>query len=371
VWLGLAGIVDPIRDGVHEVIAAFHAAGIRTAMITGDQSATAQAIGQSLDLAGGEPLEILDSSRGRALPPEVLAGLAPRVHVFSRVSPSRKLKIVKALQDAGFVVAMTGDGINDGPALKAADVGVAMGRDGELFAREVADVILMDDNLAGLLRGIAQGRAIADDLRKSVHFIVSTNLSEVMFTLAAVAAGLGPPLNAKQLLWINLITDVFPELALAAEPPEQDVLQRPPRDPAVPLIPPREMTRLAAESTLITAAAMGSFLYGVGRYGTGPKASTIAFLSLTGAQLLHTISSRSRQHSIFDRGHLQENRYVSWAVGGGAFMEVAAEVVAALRKLLGMERIGLADLGICVGTSFLSFLVNEALKTMRRPGVTA
>src|SRR5574341_1808662 len=160
-----------------------------------------------------------------------MTALASRVQVFARVSPAHKLQIVQAMQRAGKVVAMTGDGINDGPALKAADIGIAMGNTGTDVAREVADVVLEDDNLETMIVAISQVRTIYTNIRKSVHFLLSTNLSEIMVMFTAIAAGLGQPLSAMQLLWINLISDIFPGLALALEPPEPDVLSRPPRSP--------------------------------------------------------------------------------------------------------------------------------------------
>ena len=164
-----------------------------------------------------------------------MRALVKRAQVFARVSPAHKLQIVQALQDAGKVVAMTGDGINDGPALKAADVGIAMGRTGTDIAREVADVVLEKDNLDTLIIAIRDGRTIYLNIRKSVHFFLATNLSEIMLTFTAIAVGLGSPLTAAQLLWINLISDIFPGLALAMEAPEPDILERPPRDPQRPI----------------------------------------------------------------------------------------------------------------------------------------
>ena len=226
IWLGIAGMADPIRDGVRQMIADFHRAGIQTVMITGDQSATAYAIGKELDLSQGKPLEILDSTHLDTMDAETLQALAQRVHVFARVSPAHKLQIVQALQSAGRVVGMTGDGINDGPALKAAEVGIAMGESGTDIAREVADVVLKEDNLGDLVIAIKDGRTTYSNIKKAVHFFVSSNVSEIAVMFVALAAGLGSPLNSMQLLWINLISDIFPGLALTQEAPEPDVLDR-------------------------------------------------------------------------------------------------------------------------------------------------
>ncbi len=223
-WLGLAGMADPIRAGIREVIADFHRAGIQTVMITGDQSQTAYAIGKALDLSQGEPLEILDSTHLDTMDQETIKALVQRVHIFARVSPAHKLQIVQALQSAGRVVAMTGDGINDGPALKAAEVGIAMGHSGTDVAREVADVVLQQDNMAAMVIAIRDGRTTYGNIKKAVHFFLATNISEIMVMFAALSAGLGSPLNTMQLLWINLVSDIFPGLALTLEAPETDVL---------------------------------------------------------------------------------------------------------------------------------------------------
>ncbi|NTV43505.1 MAG: HAD-IC family P-type ATPase, partial [Syntrophobacteraceae bacterium] len=205
-WLGLVGMADPVRPGVRDLVARFHTAGIDTVMITGDQSATAYAIGKELDLSSGEQLEILDSTDLASADPELIRALSERVHVFSRVSPAHKLQIVRALQDTGRTVAMTGDGMNDGPALKAADIGIAMGAGGTDIAREVADLILEDDDLETMIIAVRDGRAIYNNIRKSLHFLLATNFSEIIVMLLTVAAGVGSPLNAMQLLWINLLS---------------------------------------------------------------------------------------------------------------------------------------------------------------------
>jgi magnesium-transporting ATPase (P-type) len=173
-------MADPVRDGVRQLINLLHQAGIKTVMITGDQSATAYAIGKELGLSGNSHIEMLDSTRLEKLEPEVLSALAPNVDIFSRVSPAHKLQIVRLLQESGKVVAMTGDGINDGPALKAAEVGIAMGANGTEAARSVADIVLENDDLQTLIVAVGQGRTIYNNIRKSVHFLLSTNLSEIM-----------------------------------------------------------------------------------------------------------------------------------------------------------------------------------------------
>jgi Ca2+-transporting ATPase len=317
-----------------------------------------------LNLSRNGPLEILDSTQLAPIDPEVLQALSTRVHVFARVSPAHKLQIVQALQQAGKVVAMTGDGINDGPALKAADIGIAMGHTGTDVAREVADVILEDDHLETMIIAVGEGRRIYNNIRKSIHFLVSTNLSEIMVMFTAVAAGLGQPLNAMQLLWINLMSDIAPGLALAFEPPEPDVLRQPPRRPDEPIIQSSDLQRIAFESTVLSAGALGAYGYGMMRYGIGPQASTMAFLSLTKGQLLHAISCRSETHSVFSSEPLPPNRYLNLALLGSFSVQVLALVIPGLRRLLGIAPIGLLDSLVIGSSALLPLVVNEASKSL-------
>jgi Ca2+-transporting ATPase len=364
IWLGLLGMADPVRKGVRELMAGFHRAGIDTVMITGDQSPTAYAIGKELNLSDGAPLEILDSTHLARVDPELMRGLSQAVHVFARVSPAHKLQIVQALQGAGKVVAMTGDGINDGPALKAADIGIAMGRSGTDVARDVADVVLEEDNLETMLVAVSDSRTIYNNIRKSVHFLLATNLSEIMVMFSALAMGIGSPLSAMQLLWINIMSDVWPGLALAFEPPEPDVLSRPPRDPAEPIVRASDLKRVGVEAATISAATLGAYGYGAARYGIGPKAGTMAFQSLTTAQLLHALSCRSEKISIFDKDGLPPNRYLSVALGCSLILQMLSMLVPGLRKLLGLTPLNRFDGMVVGGSALLPLIVNEKTKKM-------
>lgn len=366
IWLGLVGMTDPVRTGMTELMETFHSAGIDTVMITGDQSATAYAIGKQLRLADSRPLQILDSNRLDRMDADLLSGLVQQVHVFSRVSPAHKLKIVQALQKAGKVVAMTGDGINDSPALRAANIGVAMGEAGTEAARNTSDVILEDDNLHTMVTAVEQGRTIYANIRKAIHFLLATNFSEIEVMLAAIALGLGQPLNPMQLLWINLITDIFPGLALALDPPERDILKQPPRDPQEPIIRRRDLARMGLESAVISTGALASYGYGLARYGPGAAASTQAFTTLTLGQLLHTYSARSDTRGLFSGGRQPPNRYLTWAMGGSLAAQLAAGAVPGMRKLLGTTPLGPTDLLVTAAGAGLPFLVNETLKAIRQ-----
>ncbi len=366
-WLGLVGMQDPIRKGAAELIRMYHRAGIVTVMITGDQSPTAYAVAQELDIQHGECPVIMDSTELIAVDPQIMAALAKEVDVYSRVSPAHKLRIVQALQSAGRVVAMTGDGINDGPALKAADIGIAMGESGTDVAREVADVVLEKDNLETLILAVQDGRATYSNIRKSVHFFLSTNLSEIMIMFASMALGIGFPLSVIQLLWINLISDILPGLALSMEAPEVDVLDEKPRDPQAPLLSGSDYRRMGFESGVITSGALGAYAWGIGRYGMGPAATTLAFQGLTLGQLLHALSCRSEHRTVFDRETIVRNPIFDLAIGGSIFLQVLTMIVPGLRGFLGVSPLGLADALVVGGCSIVPLVINEATKPRREP----
>ncbi|MGI0484604.1 HAD-IC family P-type ATPase [Pantanalinema rosaneae CENA516] len=361
IWLGLVGMIDPLRPGTKELMQVFHHAGIETIMITGDQNLTAYAIGKELNLNQDQQLQILDSTAFTTLDPEIMQALCKQAQIFARISPAHKLQIVQALQRTGKVVAMTGDGINDAPALKAANVGVAMGHVGTDVAREVADIVLEDDNLQTMTIAVSRGRTIYHNIRKSVHFLLSTNLSEILVMLTAISLGLGQPLNAMQLLWLNLVTDIFPGLALALEPPAPDVLSQLPRDPNQPIIKPSDFKRILFESTTLSISALAAYSYAIGRYGISPRASTIGFMSLTCAQLFHALSCRSTRRR-WGRSALPPNPYLTTALAGSLALQLLSAIVPGLRTLLHITPISFVDSAIISASAFLPLLVNEGTK---------
>lgn len=365
VWLGLIGMEDTVRPGMAELMAKFHDAGINTVMITGDQSATAFSVAKRLRLNGDKALEIIDSASLDTLDPDLLAGIVGDTTVFARVSPAHKLRIVQALQKAGHVVAMTGDGVNDGPALKAADVGVALGGHGTDVARSVADIVLEDDNLHTMIAAVEQGRTIYLNIRKSLHFLLSSNLSEIEVMLIGTALGAGDVLNPTQLLWINLLTDILPGLGLALEPPELDVLKQTPRDPNDAIIRRTDAFKLMRESLLLSGGTMAVYGYSIGRYGLGPKTSTNAFMVLTLGQLLHAVSCRSERTSVFDRERRPTNRLLSAALLGSVALQVGATFLPPLRALLRLSPIVARDwIAIAAGAT-TPFLINEGAKRLK------
>ncbi|QQE65886.1 ATPase [Leptolyngbya sp. BL0902] len=360
VWLGLVAMADPLRAGVKDTIAAFHRAGIAAVMVTGDQRATAAALGQALNLGQGQDLSVLDATE-----------LAHRsatdapiqdVQVFARISPADKLQVVQALQRSGQVVAMTGDGINDTPALKVAEVGIAMGHSGTDAAREVADVILQDDNLDTLIAAIAQGRTIYSNIRKAVHFLLATNLSEIIVMFAGISLGLGAPLNALQLLWLNLVTDIFPGLALALEPAAADVLAQPPRPTTESLIQPAAFRRMVLEATVISASALAAYGYAIHDHGIGAQASTVGFMALTLAQLLHALVCRSRQRHLFRRPALAPNRYLGLALILSISLQFLALFILPLGQLLHIVALSPTDAVVVTLAALLPLVINETTK---------
>lgn len=365
-WLGLVAMADPIRRGARELIQMFHRAGVETVMITGDQSSTAYAVAEALNLSGDKPLRILDSTEINRLDPEALSALAKQVHVYARVSPAHKLKIVQALRAAGRTVAMTGDGINDGPALKAADIGIAMGRSGTDVARDVADVVLEEDNLEILSLALEDGRTTYGNIRKSVHFFLATNLSEILLMFSSMALGLGSPLNVMQLLWINIISDIFPGLALSMEATEPDVMTQAPRDPQAPLFSAGDFKTMLGESAGITCGALAAFGYGAARYGAGAGAGTMAFQTLTIGQLLHAYSSRSDHTGLFSRNALPPNPHLQWAIGGSLALQALTLFFPPVRAFLGLTAVRPADLAVVAGASVIPLLLNEYRKEKRQ-----
>lgn len=363
-WAGLVGLADPLRPGMARLMARFHRAGIRTVMITGDQAATARALAQELDLAGGKPIVVAEPT-GPGVSGEAEIPEAAHAHVFARVTPAQKLRIVQSLQRAGMVVAMTGDGINDSPALKAADIGIALGRGGTDAAREVADIVLERDELETMMLALERGRTTYSNIRKSIHYLLSTNLSEIIVALGAISLGLGPPLTPIQLLWLNLVTDVLPGIGLALEPAEADVLENPPRDPRAPMLNRHSLATLATEAGIISAAALASYGYGVFRYGATPRARSLCFGSLVGAQLLHALTCRSATHGLFDRTGLAPNRALTASLLISFAAQIAAFFVPGLRRLIGVTPLTPPDLLVSAAGAGLPYLVNEMKKTVR------
>lgn len=363
-WLGLVAFVDPIRDGAKDFVKRIQHAGLRTVMITGDQSATAAAVAHELDLSDGGPLRIVDSPELTGLDPVLLGGVARSTHVFSRVSAQHKLAIVRALQQDGSVVAMTGDGVNDGPALKAADVGIAMGASGSDLARDVASLVIRDDQLNTLVEAIAQGRGVYRNIRRALEFLVTTNLSEIVVGMVEALHGPGELETPMELLWINLVSDVLPGLGLALADPDHDVMERPPRARGQQIIPPEDFRRMAGDSALIAGASLFSHFSGIIRYGPGPETRAMTFLSLSLGQLFYTLTCQRSDIRKLRPDRLFENRKLDAAVLASSGMAVLPFFVPGLRRLLGIAPLGPASALIALGSA-----VAPAAVVLARRGV--
>ncbi|THK35352.1 cation-transporting P-type ATPase [Ensifer sp. MPMI2T] len=363
-WVGLAGLADPVRPGLKSLMAELHRAGLQTIILTGDQRATARAVAHKVGLNGTGDIEIVDAVEVDRMTEAELAVAARRAQAFSRVSPAQKLKIIRALQQSGVTVAMIGDGINDSPALRAADVGIALGRDPYAAARETADVYLATDDLRGLVPAIERGRTTFTNIRKAIHYLFSTNFSEVLVMLCGMAVGLGEVLSPMQLLWINLISDVLPGLGLAMEQPEAAGMRDGPMvaDKALPGI--QNIASLTSEAALLGSGAMAAGLYGATRYGTAsPIVRTMTFGSLVTAQLLHAITCRSSTRSVFDRGSRPANPALTAILAGSVAAQSAALFVPGIRRLLGLAPLGILDAGIMLAGGTLPFVIAEARKS--------
>jgi Ca2+-transporting ATPase len=309
-FLGLQGKLDPPRPEVIKAVAKCRAAGIRVKMITGDHVLTATAIAAQIGLEGGSNIVGLTGRDLENLTDGELADAAERASVFARVAPEQKLRLVKALQSRGHVVAMTGDGVNDAPALKQADIGIAMGITGTDVSKEAADMILTDDNFASIEAAVEEGRSVFDNLMKFILWILPTNAGVALILLVAIIGGITLPMLPTQLLWINLVTAIFLGLTLVFEPSESDIMQRPPQDPKQPLLTFPLLIRTGLVTLISTAGAFGLFAWEHGIEGTNLDESRAAVVNvIVMVQSFYLLNCRSRTRSIFAIG-LFSNRWL-------------------------------------------------------------
>jgi Ca2+-transporting ATPase len=316
VLLGLVGFQDPPRHDVEEAIQACQDAGIRVVMVTGDHIATATAISRQVGIETQTATGIDGASLDQILCSEDGGQFELRkANVFARVTPEHKLRLVEQLQAAGEIVAMTGDGVNDAPALRKADIGVAMGKRGTDVAREAADMVLLDDSFPTIVAAIAQGRVIFENIRRFVVYLLSCNLSEVLVVALAILFGLPMALLPLQILFLNLVTDVFPAFALAAGKGDPDILKRPPRPPSEQLIGTPEWSVIVRYGLTITAVTVIALVVAVRGLGLdAAEATTVSFLTIAVAQLLHVFNMR-KPGSSFLVNDVTRNRWV-WAALG-------------------------------------------------------
>jgi Ca2+-transporting ATPase len=319
IFVGLLGMIDPPREEVRHSLEKARSAGIRTVMITGDYPQTARAIALQIGLIQeSDDGKVLTGADLNEMSDEELQEDVRHTSVFARVSPEHKVRLVKALRANGNVVAMTGDGVNDAPALKQADIGVAMGITGTDVAKETADMVLTDDNYSSIVSAVEQGRVIYSNIRKFVYYLLSCNLAEISIIFIATLAGLPSPLRPIQLLWLNLITDGAPALALGTEKGDPDVMDQPPRPSDEPIINRFMQVGIVVQTIAITAVTLGAYWIGLvehpapaGEFNT--TAATMAFVTLSFSELVRAFTARSERYPVLKIG-VFGNKNMNWAV---------------------------------------------------------
>ena len=358
IFEGLIGMIDPPRKGVKEAVLACRRAGIKTVMITGDHITTAKAIAKDLEILRGRELAItgqeLDKISDSKLEKEIM-----NYSVFARVTPEHKVRIVKAFQKTGAVVAMTGDGVNDAPALKKSDIGIAMGRKGTDVAKNAADMILNDDNFVTIVDAVKQGRNIFDNIKKAIHFLIATNIGEIVTIFVGLLLGVKSPLLAVQLLWVNLVTDSLPAIALGLEPPEKDIMNRPPRDSRKSIFADGLMGKIVVEGFMIGMFTILAFFIGNRYYGI-EVARTMAFISLGMLELIHSFNVKSEE-SIFKVG-LFENKYLVGAFLLGTVLQLGIVFVPTLAEIFKLTQLNTTQWLITIAISIAPIIIVELQK---------
>ena len=362
--LGLIGIIDPPREEAMRAVAQCHAAGIRVKMITGDHAETARAIGGQLAIGAGKPA--LTGAEVAMMDDASLRQVAMEVDVFARASPEHKLRLVQALQDNGQVVAMTGDGVNDAPALKRADVGVAMGLKGTEAAKEASDMVLADDNFATIAAAVREGRAAYDNLRKFILFMLPTNGGEALVVIAAILFELALPLTPAQVLWINMVTSATLGLALAFEPAERGLMRRRPRPPGEPLLSGFFVWRVLMVSVLMMAGALGLFLWELATGTPLATARTMAVNAVVVMEMFYLFNSRFILAPVLNREGLTGNRYILLSVAACILLQLAFTYAPFMQTVFGSTSLGPLEWARILGAGMLLFGLAELEKLAAR-----
>ena len=357
-FVGLIGMIDPPREGVKESIKICKNAGIKTVMITGDHIITAKAIARELGILYGKDLAItgkeLDNISDKELEKNIM-----RYSVFARVSPEHKVRIVNAYRKAGNVVAMTGDGVNDAPALKNADIGIAMGQNGTDVAKNASDMILTDDNFVTIVSAVKEGRNIYDNIKKAIHFLIATNVGEIVTIFFGLLLGLESPLLAIQLLWINLVTDSIPAIALGLERPEIDIMDKKPKDPKKGIFADGLWGNIFVEGMMIGILTLLAFSIGNNKYGL-EIARTMAFVCLGMLELVHSFNIKSDK-SIFKVG-IFENRFLIGAFLLGTILQCGIVFVPMFTKIFKLTQLNIIQWVYCITISILPIIIMECQK---------
>lgn len=366
-FVGLIGMMDPPRPEVRQAVDRCAGAGIRPVMITGDHKDTAVAIAKQLNLyRPGD--KAIDGAGLDFLPQETLEEEIEAFSVYARVTPEHKMRIVQAWQRRGHVVAMTGDGVNDAPALKAADIGCAMGKTGTDVAKGAADMILTDDNFATVVAAVEQGRGIYANIRKAIHYLLSCNIGEILtIFLATLLPVSQAPLSPVQLLWLNLVTDSLPALALGMEPVEKTAMTQPPRGKEEPLFSKAFSRRLAWQGALVGGITLLAYGLGFHLTGTFAVANTMAFATLTFSQLFHAFDVRSETTPLFRLGVLS-NKAMNKAFLAGAALQAAVLLAPPLQGVFAVVPLALEQWGMVLALALTPLVVCEAAKLLRPKG---
>ena len=366
-FVGLIGMMDPPRPEVRQAVDRCAGAGIRPVMITGDHKDTAVAIAKQLNLyRPGD--KAIDGAGLDFLPQETLEEEIEAFSVYARVTPEHKMRIVQAWQRRGHVVAMTGDGVNDAPALKAADIGCAMGKTGTDVAKGAADMILTDDNFATVVAAVEQGRGIYANIRKAIHYLLSCNIGEILtIFLATLLPVSQAPLSPVQLLWLNLVTDSLPALALGMEPVEKTAMTQPPRGKEEPLFSRAFSRRLAWQGALVGGITLLAYGLGFHLTGTFAVANTMAFATLTFSQLFHAFDVRSETTPLFRLGVLS-NKAMNKAFLAGAALQAAVLLAPPLQGAFSVVPLALEQWGMVLALALTPLVVCEAAKLLRPKG---
>ena len=358
IFVGLIGMIDPPRKGVKEAVLSCRNAGIKTVMITGDHITTAKAIAKDLGILKEGELAITGEELDK-IPEEKLIKDIMNYSVFARVSPEHKVRIVKTFQKTGAVVAMTGDGVNDAPALKKADIGIAMGLKGTDVAKNASDMILNDDNFVTIVEAVKQGRNIFDNIKKAIHFLISTNIGEIVTIFVGLLLGMKSPLLAIQLLWINLITDSLPAIALGLEEPESDIMNKPPRDSKKSIFADGLFGKILAEGFMIGMLTILAFAIGNRYYGI-EVGRTMAFISLGMLELIHCFNI-STEKSIF-KSNVFKNKYLIGAFLIGVFLQVIIVFIPSIANVFKLTQLNYIQWIITIIISIMPVFIVEFQK---------
>ena len=362
IFLGLIGLIDPPRPEAKSAVILCKKAGIKPVMITGDHIITARAIAENLGILS-ENDKAMTGAELSKISPEELIEIIEDYTVFARVSPEHKVQIVKAYKAKGHIVAMTGDGINDAPALKAADIGCAMGITGTDVAKGAADMILQDDNFATIVAAIKEGRSIYQNIRKAVHFLLSSNIGEIITILAAIFAGLAVPLLAIQLLWVNLVTDSLPALALGVDPAEEDIMEKPSAKTGDNLFNAELWKRIILEGAMIGGLSLTAFVYGNTRHDAAGEiwiGRTMCFAVLSISQLVHAFNMRSEKSLLQIR--LFSNPYLVGAFFAGLFLQITVIMTPAISTVFGSRPLNLEQWFVVALLSLMPLIIVEIEK---------